>query len=143
MSIWAVALSACQGTGPSPMPMTSRAAFPTEVANFSACPTPGQDQLALLSAQSVIADDSGKTLVLHQTYRFSVYLDDRTYPLNELHQDPAGTLGVISNGSIRGPNCYPIMFEAVTQGRVTLSDRNFLLHIVVDNNAPASQFPLH
>ncbi len=104
---------------------------------------PPPEELNLFTSRSVTAEDSGKTLVLHQTDRFSVYLDDQRYPLNELQASPAGILGIISNGSLRGPNCYPVMFEAVTEGSAVLRDRDFQLRIVIDNRAPVSTLPLH
>lgn len=106
------------------------------------CPTPAADQLALLVARSITAKDSGKTLSLHETDRFSVYLEDSRYPLGELQASPGGLLGTISNGSIRGPNCYPIMYEATGQGQLVLEDRDFRLEIVIDDASPRSSLPL-
>ncbi len=107
------------------------------------CPTPPADALNLYRSRSITAEDSGKGLVLHQTDRISVYLDDRLYPLSELEVSPAGMLGNVSNGSVRGPSCYPVMFEAVTEGSAVLRDRGFELRIVIDNRAPVSTLPLH
>jgi hypothetical protein len=101
------------------------------------------DELAQFKVQSVTAEDSGKTPVIHQTDRFSVYLDDQLFPLSQLQVVPSGTLGVISNGFVRGPSCYPIMFEAVVEGKARLGDRGFWLQVVVDNSLPVSPFPLH
>ena len=90
-----------------------------------------------------MAEDSGKTLVMHQTDRFSVYLDDQLSPLNELQVVPLGRLGVISNGFVRGPNCYPVRFEAVVEGKARLGNEAFWLRVVLDNRMPVSPFPLH
>ncbi len=136
-------MSACQNPGTGSVSTRSPAAYPNGEALQASCPTPSADQLAQLVSQSITAADNGKTLVIHQTDRFSVFLDDRTYPLGQLHIDPAGMLGYISNGSMRGPNCYPIMYEGVSQGQATLSDQGFVLHVVINNNAPITQFPLH
>lgn len=136
-------VGACQNPAASPVSTSSPVAYPNGGTALTACPTPPADELAQFESRSVTAADNGKTLVVHQTDRFSVFLDDRTYPLDQLHPDPAGMLGYISNGSVRGPNCYPIMFEAVDQGQATLSDRGFVLHVVINNNAPISEFPLH
>ncbi len=107
------------------------------------CATPPPDVLNVYTARSITAEDSGKSLILHQTDRFSVYLDDQLYPISELEVDPAGMLGKVSNGSVRGPNCYPMMFEAATEGSAVLRDRGFQLRIVIDNRAAVSTLPLH
>lgn len=135
---------------PKPKPVHEASATPqppedksTPLIPSTSCPAPLPDQSTVLSARSITAEDSGKILVIHQTDRFSVYLDDRLYPLSTLQASPAGRLGIISNGSLRGPDCYPLMFEAVTEGDALLSDRDFHLRVVVDDHAPISPFPLH
>ncbi len=133
-----MALAACQSSS-----AAVPGAYPNAGTVAVTCPTPSPHELALFESRSVTAQDNGKTLVVHQTDRFSVFLDDSAYPLNTLQSSPAGVLGVISNGSVRGPNCYPVMFEALTQGQGTLTDGGFVLHVQVDNNAPVSTFPLH
>jgi len=60
-----------------------------------------------------------------------------------LNAIPDGLIGYISNGSIRGPQCYPIMFEAVKEGKGTLQIKDFQLSIIIDNNLPMSPLPLH
>ncbi len=102
-----------------------------------------RDQELAFSTHSITGADNGKTLVVHQTDRFSVFLDDHEYPLDELRASAAGMLGIISNGSLRGPNCYPVMFEAVGEGEASLNDRDFKLEVRVDDNAPRSPIPLH
>ncbi len=116
---------------------------PSTATAGSACATPTADMLALFKAQAVTAEDSGKTLVVHQTDRFSVFLDDQSHPLSDLRAEPKGILGTVSNGSIRGPNCYPIMFEAVAEGSAELLDRDFHLRVVINNAAQVSTLPLH
>lgn len=133
---------------PSAMPqMPSQAEPPLALTSLPAspmsCPTSAADELAQFNARSVTAEDSGKTLVIHQTDQFSVYLDDRVFPLKDLQAVAPGILGEISNGSVRGPNCFPIMFEGATEGKARLSDGEFQLQVVVDNHAPVSRFPLH
>lgn len=137
-------LSSC-GVQPAAATQTNAGAtggISTGTAAPAACPTPPAELLTALTAGSITEEDSGRTLVVHQTDRFSIYLNDHGYPLSKLQADPADRLGVISNGAIRGPNCYPIMFEAVSEGRAVLRDGNFELNVVVDNNAPTSQIPL-
>lgn len=96
-----------------------------------------------MEARSITYQDNGKSLVIRQTDRFSVYFGDATYPLSELTASPEGMRGYVSNGSIKGPRCYPIMFEATTEGRILLKNRGFHLEIVIDNKAPVSTYPLH
>ncbi len=124
------------------VPSGSAAASTITVAS-GACPTPAPGLLAMITSRSITDGDSGKTLTVHQTDRFSLYLDDRMYPLEALQTDPADRLGVVSNGAIRGPSCFPIMFEAVSEGRAVIRDGNFELAVLVDNQAPVSQIPLH
>jgi hypothetical protein len=76
--------------------------------------TPGSDQLQDLIYGSITAKDNGKTIIFHVTSRFWVYLDDSKYPLRDLLKSiPDGLIGFVSNGSIRGPQCYPFMFDAI------------------------------
>jgi hypothetical protein len=107
------------------------------------CATPAPAELNDFIKQSITIGENGKTFVTHVTSRFWVYLDDRIYPLPDLLDAiPKGLIGYVSNGSIRGPQCYPIMFEAVTEGKGHLQIRDFQLEIIVDNNAPESLLPL-
>ena len=108
------------------------------------CSTPASNELNDFIKNSVTVEDNGKTLVTHVTSRFWIYLDDRMYPLRDLlNSTPIGLIGYISNGSIRGPQCYPIMFEAVHEGKGLLRIKDFQLSIVVNNNLPISPLPLH
>jgi len=99
----------------------------------------------MIQARSVTAADNGKILVLHVTSRFSFYLDGKTHPLGDLESSVQATslLGYISNGSILGPQCYPIMYEAVQQGKALVQVKDFKLTIIVDDTLPQSTFPLH
>jgi hypothetical protein len=108
------------------------------------CVTPSPDEFKDFINHSITVDDSGKTFVTHVTSRFWFYLDDRTYPLRDLiNSIPDGLIGYISNGSIRGPQCYPIMFEAVHEGKGILKIKDFQLSIIIDNNLSESHLPLH
>jgi hypothetical protein len=108
------------------------------------CATPEPAELSEFIQQSITSEDNGKTLVTHVTSRFWIYLDDRIYHLQDLlNAIPNGLIGYVSNGSIRGPQCYPVMFEAVKEGKGLLQVNDFQLQIIVDNNAPESGFPLH
>ena len=75
--------------------------------------------------------DYGKTFSYHLTDRFSVFLDDTKYPVNDLICTPDGIIGYVSNGSLGGPGHYPIMFEAVADGQCRLEDHDFHVNIVV------------
>jgi hypothetical protein len=108
------------------------------------CATPSPDEFKDFISNSITLQDNGKTFVTHVTSRFWIYLDDRIYPLRDLlNSIPVGLIGYISNGSIRGPQCYPIMFEAVHPGKGLLQIKDFQLSIVIDNNLPMSTLPLH
>jgi hypothetical protein len=144
----------CQRPRPNPS-MVSAEFPPTRIAETAipgaisaytlgptACPTLQPDQSSLIETNAITAADHGKTLVIHQTDRFSIYLDNRAYPLNELAVTPDGPLGRVSNGSLRGPDCFPLIFEGVNEGRTLLHDRDFELWVDVDNKAPASTLPL-
>ncbi len=101
------------------------------------CSTPAPDELNDFIKRSITLDDNGKTFITHVTSRFWIYLDDRIYPLRDLlNSIPEGLIGYISNGSIRGPQCYPIMFEAVREGKGLLQIKDFQLSIIIDNNMP-------
>jgi hypothetical protein len=38
---------------------------------------------------------------------------------------------MVSNGAMRGPGLYPVMFEALQTGQCTLTDRDFTAHIII------------
>ncbi len=108
------------------------------------CSTPEPDQQNDFINRSISIKDNGKSLFVHVTSRFWIYLDDRIYPLRDLlNSIPDGLIGYISNGSLRGPQCYPIMFEAVHEGRGLLKIGDFQIMIIVDNNLPESSLPLN
>ena len=119
------------------------AAIPSFTPLSAPCATPSPDELKDFIKNSITIEDNGKTFITHVTSRFWFYLDERIYPLRDLLNSlPEGLLGYISNGSIRGPQCYPIMFEAVREGKGLLKIKDFQLSIIVDNNLPASPLPL-
>lgn len=135
---------------PQPLPTedssTPRTAvIPTAVANTrpsidpSATPvqnppneSPSATRVAELEQPADITlNDTGKTFTYRVTERFMVFLDDNTYPLSDLHCDPEGIIGFVSNGSVNGPDNYPIMFEAVQPGECRLQNNDFRVHIIV------------
>ncbi len=75
--------------------------------------------------------DNRETFTYRLTDRFSVFLDDTKYPVKDLACIPTGIIGYVSNGSLRGPGRYPIMFEAVAEGTCRLEDHDFQANIVV------------
>lgn len=118
--------------------------IPTFTALPGTCSTPSPNELNDFIKNSITMDDNGKTFFTHVTSRFWIYLDDRVYPLQDLLAAiPEGLLGYISNGSVRGPQCYPIMFEAIHEGKGLLMFKDFQLSIIIDNNSPASSLPLN
>jgi len=119
-------------------------AIPTFTPLPGPCATPSPDELKDFISNSITIEDNGKTFVIHVTSRFWIYLDDRIYPLRDLlNSIPDGLIDYISNGSIRGPQCYPIKFEAVHPGKGLLQIKDFQLSIIIDNNLPMSSLPLH
>jgi hypothetical protein len=108
------------------------------------CSTPLPDELLDFINRAITFADNGKTFFTHVTSRFWIYLDDRIYSLRDLlNSIPSGLIGYISNGSIRGPQCYPIMFEAVHEGNGVIKLKDFHLSLIVNNNVPESSLPLH
>jgi hypothetical protein len=100
----------------------------------SGSPTP--DSGATITAEmkndaGIKLSDNGRTFSYRLTDRFSVFLDDTKYPVNDLTCTPDGTIGYVSNGSLGGLNHYPIMFEAVAAGTCRLVDHDFHVEIVV------------
>lgn len=128
----------------STLEMKTLEAIPSFTPLASPCSTPAPNELNDFIKLSITIEDNGKTFVTHVTSRFWIYLDDRIYPLRGLlNSIPEGLLSYVSNGSIRGPQCYPIMFEAGREGKGLLQIKDFQLLIIVDNNAPMSPLPLH
>ena len=124
--------------------MQTLQAIPTFTPLSGPCATPEPGILSDFINNSITIEDNGKTFVTHVTSRFWIYLDDRIYPLRDLlNAIPDGLLGIVSNGMIRGPQCYPVYFEAVRAGKGLLKIKDFSLSIIIDNNLPMSQLPLH
>ncbi len=82
------------------------------------------------NAQIKLSDD-GRTFIYHLTDRFSVFLDDTKYPVKDLTCTPDEIIDTISNGSLRGPDRYPVMFEAIAEGKCLLKDRDFHVEISI------------
>jgi hypothetical protein len=80
---------------------------------------------------AIMLEDNGRTYTYYVSNRFFVFLDDEKYPVDSLVCDPEGILLYVSNGSFRGPDFYPIYFEAVKVGGCTLKDHDFAVKIVV------------
>jgi hypothetical protein len=105
--------------------------------------TPAVAELNDFIKRSITIADNGKTFTTHVTSRFWIYLDDRIYPIPDLFNAiPKGLMGYVSNGSVRGPQCYPVMFEATKEGKGLLQLKDFQLEIVVNDSAPESPLPL-
>ncbi len=100
-------------------------------------PQPTPDAHATITADmksdaQIKSSDNGRTFIYHPTDRFSVFLDDVKYPVKDLTCTPDGVIGYISNGSLGGPRHYPIMFEAVTEGKCQMEDHDFHVEIIVE-----------
>ncbi len=91
------------------------------------------DAIEWMKEHSINLRDNGRTFTFTVTSRFMVFLDEKDYPLNELKCEPKWIMGYASNGSLRGPDYYPIMFEAAEEGTCILKDRDFQIRIVVAN----------
>lgn len=97
---------------------------------------PTSDASATVTAEmqndaQIKLSDNGKTFSYHLTDRFSVFLDDIKYPVKDLSCTPDGMIGYVSNGSLGGPGRYPIMFEAVAEGKCRLEDHDFHAEIMI------------
>lgn len=126
-------VSACAKS--SPLPTFSPIDKPA-VPSVLPSPTPepaAVDAIEWMKEGSINLRDNGKTFTFTVTSRFMIFLDEKGYPLNELKCEPKWIMGYISNGSLRGPDYYPIMFEAVEEGTCILKDRDFQIRIVVAN----------
>lgn len=108
-------ISACQASTPVVSTPNMGATITTEMKNDA--------QIKL--------SDNGKSFTYHLTDRFTVFLDDTTYPVKDLACKPEGIIGYVSNGSLGGPGRYPIMFEAVAEGQCSLADHDFHVNILV------------
>jgi hypothetical protein len=117
-------LSACSATTPTPVQLTATIVL--------AKPTVTFDPLAEMRQQAKIkVEDNGKTFAFAVASRFFVFLDDEKYPATELMCSPEGIIGLISNGSLRGPGLFPVMFEGAQSGECTLTDRDFSVQIEI------------
>ena len=117
-------------------------AIPTFTPLPGLCSTPEPAVLADFINNSITIKDSGTMYDTHVTARFWIYLDDRIYPLRELMNSiPDGLLAYVSNGSLMGPQCYPVMFEAVHPGKGVIKLKDFQLTIIVENNVPLPPLP--
>lgn len=108
-------LAACQFAAPATATTDIQATITTEMKNDA--------QIKL--------SDRGKTFSYHITDRFTVFLDDTQYPVQDLLCTPDGIIGYISNGSLGGLSHYPIMFEALAEGTCRLEDHDFQVEIQV------------
>jgi hypothetical protein len=99
-------------------------------------PTPTFDSVAstaiafLREIAQISLKDKGKTFTYTLTTRFMMFLDDDLYPVKELICEPKPVIGFVSNGFLRGPGHYPVMYGASIVGECTLSVRDFWVKIV-------------
>ena len=76
--------------------------------------------------------DNGKTFVYNVTSRFSIDLNPQLYPfIKNWNCVPSGIIGYVSNLSVKGPDSYPIGFEAVRVGQCKLTNKDFSITIGV------------
>jgi hypothetical protein len=128
----------------STLEMETIEAIPTFTPLTCPCPPPAPYEISVYINNFITIEDNGKTFFTDVASRFWIYLDDTVYLLRDfMNSLPVGLIGYISNGSVRGPQCYPIMFEAVHEGKGLIKIKDFQLSIIVDNNLPMSTLPLH
>jgi hypothetical protein len=82
-------------------------------------------------------ESNGQTYTFTWSSRFFVFLDDDKYPVQQLKCEPESVIGYISNGSFRGPDRYPIYFEATRVGECVLKNRDFNVKIIVVQRTPS------
>lgn len=123
-------LFACQAIAPTqstaPKPTVAQSPFPQSTPDIDAT-----QSAQMQNDAQIKLSDNGKTFSYHITDRFSVFLDDTNYPVKNLTCTPDGIIGYVSNGSFRGPDRYPIMFEAAAEGQCVLKDGDFSVTISV------------
>ncbi len=84
----------------------------------------------------ITLENNGQTFTYTVQSRFFVFLDDDKYPLSQLKCEPEWVIAYISNGSFRGPDRYPIYFEARRPGKCVLQNGDFSVTIVVAQRPP-------
>ena len=109
-------------SGPALQPAVLSSATPLKPPVVGESPTDGF---------AIALADVGRTFTYRVTDRFSVSLDRTRYPVTTLTATPTGIVGLVSNGSVNGPEDYPVMFEAVQPGECLLEARDFRVRIVV------------
>jgi hypothetical protein len=117
-------LAACSA----PKAGTSSPTLPIPISSASPTPDPVEQ---MRQEADIKVSDSGKTFPFGVTVRFSVFLDDARYPVSALRCSPEGVIGIVSNGSLRGPDLYPISFEGLQPGTCQLTDGDFSVRIVI------------
>lgn len=127
---------------PTPIPPYPGMEMPTPTFSAPSSPYPGPTPLqpteyptvepaSLSQPYDLIEEDNGKTFTYKITSRFTISLDDKKHPLKNLTCTPEGIIGSVSNGSVNGPDNYPIMFEAVQAGECLLHNGDFQVHIII------------
>jgi hypothetical protein len=76
------------------------------------------------------ADAGGVVEIEGVTDRFPICLDEARHPVRRLDTTDC-PFGYVSNLSLRGPDSYPIGFEATAVGSCTVRDGDFRVRIVV------------
>jgi hypothetical protein len=92
-----------------------------------------------IDMSDITLTSNGKTVTVNYGSRFFVFLDDDKYPVRQLHCEPDWVMGYISNGSFRGPDRYPVYYEATRVGECLLRNGDFSVRIVVVE--PTSRSP--
>lgn len=89
----------------------------------------------------ITLEDNGQTVTVTLGLRFFVFLDDESYPVRSLTCEPDWKMGYISNGSFRGPDLYPVYYEATELGSCVLKSRDFVVTVTVVEPAPGAPVP--
>jgi hypothetical protein len=111
--------------------------------------TPLSAGISTLSPEEIATDDqylkerslitiesNGQTVTIGLNSRFFVFLDNEKYPIKSLTCEPECLFMYISNGSLRGPDSYPIYYEPVRLGECTLQSGDFSVTIIVQEPTP-------
>ncbi|MFO7942825.1 MAG: hypothetical protein R6U51_00725 [Anaerolineales bacterium] len=131
---------------PLPSPILSQSSTPAHVTitpehDDSGAITMSPEQItAEVQRYKEMADITLETAGQKFTYRLGerlfIFLDDEDYPLEDLVCEPDWIMGYISNGSFRGPERYPIYYEATSPGVCTLHNGDFSVEIKVLEPTP-------
>ena len=109
-------------------------AVPTQIGSSFSTLSPDQiatDTQYMIDMSKITLVNDQQTVTVTLNSRFFVFLDDEKYPVSELDCKSEWLMGTISNGSLRGPDRYPIYFEPTRTGACWLSNREFGMNLII------------